>query len=348
MEPSRICPYAQCNDIGDGTACEKALEQLSPEQATLQYCANRSGGRIVKNCEHCSETNPSLAQYCSLCGRPLSGGNSIHKDLPIHWHFQAPEVARVTPTRLPQPIAAGDLFISVHGAGILISSIRDGRLLMSSSLTDQPGLYSSPVLVKNRVYCMTANALLEICLQTGKSHIHDIPGLTPGKKSRPLHVPMGSRDLIVVGGTDGVLILDLHRLTDCGEALSRVPLTLAAEDSLLSPVLVAPTTVVLSSFRGTLCRIDFPDGSVERNTKKHFSFTRAKRRFFSAPAYIEVTRTVVVEWSIGKADAADFSGGIYWTGRGLFWIGSKVSPNTTTRMIWTSWSSLRSLPVRMR
>lgn len=262
MNEAQPCPYQQCTVPLQSAPCRERASLEAPGGAfqVFDVCPNSEHRRIVWWCPSCSTPNQLLADFCRRCGAPLEETYERSRDVTCAWVLSATPPATENELDAPEPVAAGDVLITFQGSAFVYLAMASGNELYRFEMSDRVGYFSTPVLIRERVYYMSFGCVWEESLVTGRRKRHALPGFSPFARCRPVRVSVGTSDYLVTAGASGVLLIDVRPGTVRSFPVS-VPLN--SDDRLRSPAVLPDGRVLFTSEHGRvfLLQIDEPDPS---------------------------------------------------------------------------------------
>lgn len=285
------CPYFNCDLRSGDASCSHALS-LPQAPELLAPCPVRERSRILHRCPKtgCRTPNQLAAAHCRTCGDRLPTPHALPCE---EWVQKAERPTSVNFEEIPQPTVVGDLFVTMQRFDgltpkFVLTNIATGGNVALLDYPGQPGLFASPVFVKDRIYSFAQSQLLEYGLWSlSPSPVTiPVPHFDPSPYCRPVHFSRNGDDFIVVGGRREILVFSIPN----EDAPHRIPIPkMPPEDALMTPVWHPGVGVILGTRMGGLYVLR---GDLDRLIRVRVPGTRS---LFSALSYSPVNQSTALE-----------------------------------------------------
>lgn len=270
----------------------------------LTACPVPEKSRILHSCREntCRTPNQLAAAHCRICGGKLPSPETLPCE---EWVEKAERPTSMNFEDIPQPTVAGDLFVTMQRFDgltpkFVLTNICTGKHTALLDYPGQPGLFSSPVFVKDRIYSFAQSQRLEYGLWSSKSDAVTIPvpDFDPSPYCKPLHVAQNGKNFLVIGGQREILVFSVP---DQDEP-HRIPVPkMSQQDALLSPAYDPSLGVIFSTRMGGLYGV-FGKDLNELST----IISPGATWLFSAPAYNQVNQSTGLEVVSAKTHKRGF------------------------------------------
>lgn len=246
------CPYNTCARPAEPenkrVQCENGPLGTSPERSVGDCYICRHSGRIVRLCPTCGTRNQLLARYCRSCGSFLGSEATEGPGLGGWCKWIRPPVS-LDDLSVPGMLAAGDILVSYEGSAFIVRRLSDGEPIDKIELTDRLSFFSSPALIREKVYILGQECIWAYSLVTGDRQRHLLEGLTFLEDTAPTVVTTDSGTCLVAAGRHSMVSL---LPTAHSVYISTRGVNISEDDDLRSPVSLADGRALFTSRNGRL------------------------------------------------------------------------------------------------
>jgi hypothetical protein len=246
------CPYRSCEMPHDptetGAKCENRPAGKNPEGPVAECYVCKHSGRIVHSCPNCSTRNQFLAKFCRSCGGFLSAKETEGLGLG-GWRKWIRTPVSSDDLSVPGMLAAGDMLMSYEGSAFIVRRLSDGEPIDKIELTERLSFFSSPVLIREKVYILGQECIWAYSLVTGDRQRHLLEGLTFLEDAAATEVITDRGTCLVAAGRHSMVSLlpAAHSVH-----VSTRGVEMSEEDDLRSPVSLADGRVLFTSRNGRI------------------------------------------------------------------------------------------------